>query len=206
MALVIAIGALCSFPARSAEEGYAALASRPLPTSDAQRRAECDWIVSQEARQRSFNELIPVMADDPQDAAFMQLIFKRNMGFLSSRYSRIQCQATAVAPTEPVPPQIFALVQQFYCVDQSTATKARLCPEDKNNSLPILLGLEVKENERIARGLIEGYYASRSGCAAAANKSQQDALALEVHFSKTWPNDDYLKSAKVRCDPVKVNP
>jgi hypothetical protein len=65
----------------------------------------------------------------------------------------------------------------------------------------------VTDGERIARREIDGYYASHSGCIATANTRQEKAAGVQAYLEKTPALEGrYFKFAKVRCEPITVNP
>jgi hypothetical protein len=104
---VIALAGMsaCQTPRNS----YADLVNRPLPTSDAQRDSECSWLRSEMAHQQSIGQLGASMQQTPQMAIAYQSMARRNIAYLQSRFSQIQCDVMRVAPTAPVvtqpPPQ-----------------------------------------------------------------------------------------------------
>jgi hypothetical protein len=101
----LAAAAACQTP----HNGYADLVNRPMPTSDAERDHECQWIRSEEARQQSVAQVGSTVATTPMMAVAYQSMARKNIAYLQSRYSQIQCNVFRVAPTAPVlqmpPPQ-----------------------------------------------------------------------------------------------------
>jgi hypothetical protein len=98
-AVVLALTAACQTQSRN---GYADLVNRPLPTSDAQRDSQCAWLRSEVARQQSLGQLGASMQQTPQMAIAYQAMARRNIAYLQSRFSQIQCDVVRVAPTPPV--------------------------------------------------------------------------------------------------------
>jgi len=88
--VVLAAAAACQTP----HYGHADLVNRPLPTSDAERNHECQWIRSEQARQQSFEQVGP---------AVDQWMARENIAYLQSRYVETQCAVFRVtSPTAPV--------------------------------------------------------------------------------------------------------
>lgn len=104
---IVALGAVsaCQTPGNS----YADLVNRPLPSSDKQRDSECSWLRSEIGRQQSIGQLGASMQQTPQMAIAYQSMARRNIAYLQSRFSQIQCDVVRMAPTAPVvtqpPPQ-----------------------------------------------------------------------------------------------------
>jgi hypothetical protein len=73
-----------------------------MPSSDAERDHECQWIRSEETRQQTVGQLGASMQTNPQMAIAFQGMARKNIAYLQSRYSQIQCDVFRVAPTAPV--------------------------------------------------------------------------------------------------------
>ena len=84
--------------------GYADLVNQPLPSTDAQRDSQCAWIRSEVARQQSIAQYGSATATTPMMAVAIQSAARKNIAYLQSRYSQIQCDVVRVAPTAPVIP------------------------------------------------------------------------------------------------------
>jgi hypothetical protein len=83
---------------------YAELVNEPPPTSDQNRDAQCAWIRSEIARQQTVGEMGASMQTTPMAAAMYRGVADKNIAYLQSRYSQIQCDVVRVAPTAPVVP------------------------------------------------------------------------------------------------------
>jgi hypothetical protein len=94
----LAAVAACQTP----RNGYADLVNRPLPASDTQRDSECAWLRSEMARQQSIGQLGASIQQTPQMAIAYQSMARRNIAYLQSRFSQIQCDVVRMAPTAPV--------------------------------------------------------------------------------------------------------
>jgi hypothetical protein len=92
----------CQTPQR--HNAYADLVDRPMPTSDRDRDQECSWLRSEVARQQSLGQFGSATATTPMMAVAFQAAARKNVAFLRSRYSQIQCDVMRVAPTAPVVP------------------------------------------------------------------------------------------------------
>jgi hypothetical protein len=97
--VVLAAAAACQTP----HYGYADLVDRPLPTSNAERNHECQWILSEQARQEAFAQAGAGGAATSMMALEYQSMARENIDYLESRYLRAQCAVFRLAPaTVPV--------------------------------------------------------------------------------------------------------
>ena len=85
---------------------YADLVNQPLPTSDQERNAQCAWIESEIARQQTVGEMGASMQTSPMMAQAYLGMARKNIAYLHSRYSQIQCDVVRVAPTAPAVPPV----------------------------------------------------------------------------------------------------
>ena len=97
----ITLEACQSSPRRNA---YADLVNEPLPATDAERDSQCAWIRSEVARQQSIAQVGTAVATPPLMAVAYQAAARKNIAYLQSRYSQIQCDVVRVAPTTPIIP------------------------------------------------------------------------------------------------------
>jgi hypothetical protein len=81
-------------PDSNSGENYAsALLSRPMPATDQERAAECNWIRSEMARQQSLAGVGTSIATTPLMAAAYQAAARQNIAALESRAANVQCTA-----------------------------------------------------------------------------------------------------------------
>jgi hypothetical protein len=107
LALLLACGSALTLEAcqtGSRRNTYADLVNQPLPTTDAERDSQCAWIRSEVARQQSIAQFGATVATTPMMAVAYQAAARKNIAYLQSRYSQIQCDVVRVAPIAPAVP------------------------------------------------------------------------------------------------------
>jgi hypothetical protein len=118
--VVLAAAAACQTP----HYGYADLVNRPLPTSEAERNHECQWIRSEQARQESFGQAGAGVAAASMIALEYQSTAQENIDYLQSRYLQTQCAVYRAAPPAPVlqmPPRSSSGMAVEECVKKCRA-------------------------------------------------------------------------------------
>lgn len=80
---------------------FAELIHLPIPNSEEDRNLECASLRSEIARQQSNAQMGAAIATTPIVAVAYQSRARKNIAYLQSRYSQIQCDVIRVAPTQP---------------------------------------------------------------------------------------------------------
>ena len=105
-AAVLCAVALVACQTQRASNSFANLVNRPLPTTDAQRDSECAALRSEVARQESLGQMGAAMQQNQMMAMAYLSMTRKNIAYLQSRYSQIQCDVIRVAPTQPIIPGV----------------------------------------------------------------------------------------------------
>jgi hypothetical protein len=135
VALLIALGA-ASCAQNNGPSYNDELASRPDPTTPAERQEECAWVRGEIARQENLAQMAGSMGMAPMMAMASQAAARNHIAALESRAADIQCNAAfSSAPAESMPAPASSTFDQCFahCQAVTDRTKDQCFDSCKNN-------------------------------------------------------------------------